>query len=156
MAKNGKPQMRPQHRAKMHVHRGDMVLILTGRTERHGKQDEEEQERDRELSASRWRDKGERGRVERVFPRTNRVIVENHKLVKRHVKASAANRQSGIIEKAMPIHASNVMVICTECDKPTRIAYERVPQGQDQKVRVRRICKRCGKPIQEQTRTVKE
>src|SRR5262249_5504760 len=99
MAKNKKPQMRPQHQAKMHVHRGDTVLILTGRTERRV-HEEDERDRDREASAARWRDKGGRGRVERFSPRTTRVIVENHKLVKRHEKAGGANRQSGIIEKA--------------------------------------------------------
>jgi large subunit ribosomal protein L24 len=58
----------------------------------------------------------------------------------------------GIIEKAMPLDASNVMVVCTECGKPTRIAHERVPMGTDQKERTRRVCKKCGKPIAEHTR----
>jgi large subunit ribosomal protein L24 len=44
------------------------------------------------------------------------------------------------------------MVICTECGEPTRIAHERVPMGTDQKMRTRRVCKRCGKPIEEHTR----
>lgn len=117
----------PHHQAKLHVHKGDDVLILTGK------------------------DRGEKGKVEKTFPRSHRVLVEGRNLVKRHSKPSQTNRQGGIIEKSMPIHASNVMVICTECGLPTRIAHDRVPQGTDQKLRVRRICKRCGKAIADQT-----
>jgi len=80
------------------------------------------------------------------------VIVEGLNIAKKHMRAGRGVLQSGIIEKAMPIHASNVMVQCTECGKPTRIAHERVPMGVDQKVRTRRVCKQCGKPIQEHTR----
>lgn len=123
----------PHHLAHLFVHTGDEVLILTGK------------------------DRGERGRVERTYPRSGRVVVEGRNLAKRHLKASGASRPAGIIEKPMPLNVSNVMVICTECGKPTRIGHERVAQGQDQRVRVRRVCKRadCGKPIQEQNRTVR-
>lgn len=125
-----KPPLRPHHLAKLHVHTGDEVVIIAGK------------------------DRGTRGKVERTFPRSSRVIVEGRNLAKRHTKPGGQNRVGGIIEKAMPLHASNVMVICTECGQPTRIAHDRVEQGQDQKVRVRRICKHCGKPIQEQSRMV--
>jgi large subunit ribosomal protein L24 len=121
--------MKPIHKAKMNVHKGDTVLITTGK------------------------DKGSQGRVERTFPRTDRVIVEGKNIAKRHLKASGTTRQAGIIEKPMPLHVSNVMVVCTECGKPTRVAHDRVPQGQDQKVRVRRICKQCGRAIQEHSYT---
>jgi large subunit ribosomal protein L24 len=124
--------LKPLHKAKLHVHKGDTVKIIAGK------------------------DRGQEGRVERTFPRTERVIVEGHNVYKRHMKARGPTQPGGIIEKAMPIHASNVMVICTECGQPTRIAHDRVPQGTDQKVRVRRICKKCGKPIQERTRTTGE
>ena len=127
-----KKPLTPHHLAHLHVLKGDDVLILTGKDG----------------------DRGQRGRVEKTFPRSNRVIVEGHKLVKKHVKA-AQNQPAGIIEKSMPINASNVMVICTECDKPTRIAHDRVPQGADQKVRVRRICKKCGQPILDRSREVR-
>jgi large subunit ribosomal protein L24 len=121
----------PHHKAHLNVLKGDTVLIISGK------------------------DRGEKGRIERTFPRSSRVIVEGHNLVKRHVKATPGARQAGIIDKAMPLHVSNVMVICTECDKPTRVAHERVPQGPDQRVRVRRICKQCGKPIQDHSREVR-
>ena len=119
---------KPLHLAKLHVHRGDTVLLLAGK------------------------DRGKTGKVVRAMPRDNKVIVEGINIVKKHVKAGRANMQSGIIEKAMPVHASNVMVQCTACGKPTRIAHERVAQGADQKVRTRRVCKKCGEAIQESTR----
>jgi len=119
---------KPLHLAKLHVHKGDNVLILAGK------------------------DRGQRGVVQQAMPRDNKVLVEGHNLVKKHVRAGRGVLQSGIIEKPMPLHASNVMVICTECGEPTRIGHERVPMGTDQKLRTRRVCKRCGKPIEEHTR----
>ena len=127
MAENEHRQ-KPLHLAKLHVHKGDTVLVLTGK------------------------DRGKRGLVQRAMPRENKVIVEGINIYKKHVRAGRAGVQPGIIEKAMPLHASNVQVICTECGKPTRIAHERVPMGADQKERVRRVCKQCGQPIQEHTR----
>lgn len=122
-----KYEQKPLHLAKLNVHRGDTVLVLTGK------------------------DRGKRGTVQRAMPRENKVIVEGVNIAKKHMKAGRG-MQAGIIEKAMPLHASNVMVVCTECGKPTRIGHERVPQGTDQKERVRRVCKQCGQPIQEHTR----
>ena len=120
-------QRKPLHLAKLHVHKGDTVLVLAGK------------------------DRGKRGKVLSTMPRDNKVIVEGLNIVKKHVRAGATVA-AGIIEKAMPLHVSNVMVICTECGQPTRIAHERVPMGADQKMRTRRVCKRCGKPIEEHTR----
>ena len=120
-------ERKPLHLAKLHVHKGDTVLVLAGK------------------------DRGKEGTVVRTFPRESKVIVEGVNIVKKHVRAGRG-MQSGIIEKAMPLHASNVMVKCTECGKPTRIGHERVAMGTDQKERTRRVCKQCGQPIQEHTR----
>jgi large subunit ribosomal protein L24 len=119
---------KPLHLAKLHVHKGDTVLVLAGK------------------------DRGKEGKVLRTLPRENRVLVEGVNIVKKHVRAGRANVQPGIIEKPMPLHVSNVMVKCTECGKPTRIAHERVSMGMDQRERTRRVCKQCGKPIEEHTR----
>lgn len=121
-------ERKPLHLAKLHVHKGDTVLVLAGK------------------------DRGKTGTVLRAMPRENKVIVEGINIVKKHMRAGRSNVQAGIIEKSMPLHVSNVMVKCTECGKPTRIAHERVPMGTDQKVRTRRVCKQCGQPIQEHTR----
>ena len=119
---------KPLHRAKLHVHKGDTVMVLTGK------------------------DRGKEAVVERAMPRENKVIVTGINIAKKHVRA-ARGAQAGIIEKAMPIHASNVMVKCPSCGNFTRIAHDRVAQGTDQKERVRRICKKCGQPIHENTRS---
>jgi large subunit ribosomal protein L24 len=128
MATNPK-ERKPLHRAKLHVHKGDTVLVLTGK------------------------DRGKQATVERTMPRENRVVVEGINIAKKRVRASRGVLQAGIIEKAMPLHASNVMVVCPSCHEPTRIAHDRVVQGADQKERIRRICKKCGQPITEQTRS---
>jgi large subunit ribosomal protein L24 len=128
MATNPK-ERKPLHRAKLHVHKGDTVLVLTGK------------------------DRGKQATVERTMPRENRVVVEGINIAKKRVRASRGVLQAGIIEKAMPLHASNVMVVCPSCHEPTRIAHDRVVQGADQKERIRRICKKCGQPIIEQTRS---
>ena len=121
-------EQKPLHLAKLHVHKGDSVLVLSGK------------------------DRGKTGTVVRAFPRENKVIVEGINIAKKHMRAGRGVTQAGIIEKPMPLHASNVMVKCTECHEPTRIAHERVPMGTDQKIRTRRVCKQCGQPIQEHTR----
>jgi large subunit ribosomal protein L24 len=125
---NNKHEQKPLHLAKLHVHKGDTVRVLAGK------------------------DRGKEGTVVRTMPRENKVIVEGMNIAKKHVKRGRA-MQAGIIEKPMPLHASNVMVMCTECGQPTRIAHERVPMGADQKERTRRVCKKCGKPIEERTRS---
>ncbi len=57
------------------------------------------------------KDRGRQGKILKVFPNTNRVIIEGVNLVKRHTKPNQANPQGGIVEKEAPIHASNVMLL---------------------------------------------
>jgi len=85
-----------------------------------------------------------RGRVIGVFPKEQRLLVEGINIMKRAVRQSQKVRQGGIIEGPGPIHVSNVMLICPNCDKPTRVGYRRKEDGS--KVR---ICKKCGKDIDE-------
>lgn len=88
------------------------------------------------------KDKGKRGRVRTVLPKENRVVVESINIYKRHVRRGRA-RQTGIIEFEAPLNASNVMVVCTNCDRPTRIGYDAQEDGA--KVRV---CKHCDQIIE--------
>ena len=83
--------------------------------------------------------KGEkaRGEVKSIDARTQRVIVEGQNLNKRHVKAGMA-KQTGIIEQEASIHVSNVVLICPNCNKPSRVGSRKLEDGS--KVR---ICKRC-------------
>ena len=66
-------------------------------------------------------DRGKRGRVLRVDPTANRVIVEGVNLVFRHLRRSQKNPQGGRIRREAPISASNVMPIDPETNKPSRI-----------------------------------
>ena len=83
------------------------------------------------------KDRGDEGDVMRVFPKEGRVIVEGVNVAKKHQRAMRATMQAGIIDKDMPMPASNVAIICGSCGRPTRIGYRF--EG-DHKVR---ICKKC-------------
>lgn len=102
----------------MKIRRDDNVLIIAGK------------------------DRGKRGRVHRVYPDENRVVVEGVNIIKRHTKPTGTIRQAGIVEREAPIHASNVMLICTKCDRPTRIGFRIIEGGS--KVR---ICSSCHEVI---------
>jgi len=95
--------------------------------------------RDDEVMVVRGRDKGRRGKVQRVIRDKDKVLVEGINMVKRHYKAGAqGTRQAGIVDKEMPMDASKVMPICPACDKPTRIAVKVLDDGSKS-----RVCKHC-------------
>jgi large subunit ribosomal protein L24 len=74
-------------------------------------------------------DRGKEGKVLKVFPATNRIIVEKVNMVKRHTRASKDVPQGGIIEKECPINASNVMLVCPNTGKATRIGKDVLSDG---------------------------
>jgi len=82
--------------------------------------------------------KGKVGKVLKVFPDTNRIIVEKVRLVKRHTRPRSQTEKGGIIEKEAPIHISNVLLVCPKCSKPTRTGTGVLTDGS--KVRVCRSC----------------
>jgi large subunit ribosomal protein L24 len=85
------------------------------------------------------RDKGRRGKVQRVIPDKGKALVEGLNMVKRHLRAGAEGaRQAGIIDKEMPIDTSKLMPVCPACDKPTRVAIKVLENGSKA-----RMCKRC-------------
>lgn len=100
--------------AKVQIKKGDEVLVITGKA------------------------KGKRGKVQQVFPDEGRVIVEGVNIVKRHTRPNRQVMQGGIIEKAAPIHVSNVMIWCEKCNAPRRINHK---EENGKKVRV---CNKCG------------
>jgi len=106
-------------RAKLHVKKGDMVMVITGK------------------------DAGKKGRVLEVFPDKSRVVVEKVNIVKKHQRPTRSMPQGGIIDKEAPIHSSNVMLYCTECNSVTRKSVKITAEG---KVRV---CKKCGHTLPE-------
>lgn len=88
------------------------------------------------------KEKGKRGRVLSVHPSKDRLLVEKINIIKRHMKPSRKYAQGGIIEKEAPIHISNVMLVCTKCNKPTRIGNTVLQNG-----RKVRVCKKCREVI---------
>lgn len=102
---------------KLHVRKGDTVYILTGK------------------------DAGKRGKVLQALPSRRKVVVEGVNVVKRHSRPTKALPQGGIVEKEAPIDSSNVMLVCTKCNKPTRVAKKLVDD------KYYRACKRCGEII---------
>ena len=84
------------------------------------------------------KDKGKNGKVLRVIPKKDRVIVEKINMIKRHMKPNQQTRQGGILEKESPIHISNLMLICSKCTDPTRVGYKTL----DDQHKVR-YCKKC-------------
>jgi large subunit ribosomal protein L24 len=85
------------------------------------------------------RDRGKQGKVLRVFPKTGRLTVERVHMIKRHTRPTQQMQQGGIIEREGTIHLSNVMLLCTKCDRGVRIGHRVLDNGE--KVR---ICRRCG------------
>ena len=81
----------------MKLRKGDTVRVITGK------------------------DKGREGIVERVFPSQDKVIVNGVNTASKHAKARRANDKAGIIDRDMPIHASNVMLV--HKGKPVRVGY---------------------------------
>ena len=102
-------------RRRMKIVKGDRVVVLTGK------------------------DAGLEGTVERVLPAVNKVMVEGVNVVKRHQAPTRDVQQGGIIDKTLPVDASNVAVVSPSDGKPTRVGYRFTPEGT--KVRV---CKRTG------------
>lgn len=84
------------------------------------------------------KEKGKKGKVAQVIPTTGKVVIENVNVVSRHKKPRSAQDKGGIMKKAAPIDASNVMVVCPSCGKATRVAHK-VIDGEKA-----RVCKKCG------------
>jgi len=85
------------------------------------------------------RDAGKRGKILKVLPGKNRVIVQGVSFIKRHTKPNPQrNIKGGIAEREASIHASNVMILCGECGSRTRIGAKRLEDG-----RKVRMCRKC-------------
>ena len=99
---------------KMHVKRGDTVKVIAGK------------------------DKGKEGKIVTAIPEKGKVIVEGIAIAKKHQKARVQGQESGIIHMETPIDASNVMRVCSKCEKPARTGVKILEDGS--KVR---YCKKC-------------
>ena len=100
----------------MKLKKGDTVVVIAGK------------------------DKGKEGEIIRALPRENKVVVSGVNIAKKHQKQTSQTMQGGIIDRDMPMHASNVMLL--HKGKPTRVGYK--IQADGTKVRV---AKRTGEVI---------
>ncbi len=105
---------------KTKLRTGDTVLVIAGK------------------------DRGKTGKIKKILYKKNRVIVENINIRKKHIKGQ------GIVEFEAPIHISNVMLVCPNCKKPTKIAIK-LENGKKF-----RVCKKCGQVIDEISKPKKE
>jgi large subunit ribosomal protein L24 len=107
---------------KLHLKKNDQVLVTAGKN------------------------RGARGRVMRVVigkgkeHQEPKAIIERVNMIKRHTRPNPNKGiQGGILEREAPISVANLMVICPECGKPSRIGRKRLDDGGSQ-----RVCKACG------------
>ena len=85
------------------------------------------------------KDRGKKGRVLKVLPEKNRVVVEGVNVIKRHTKPNPQRQiKGGVVEREAALHASNVQLLCPECGKPTRLGKKILGDG-----RKVRICRKC-------------
>ena len=89
----------------MKLKKGDKVIVIAGKN------------------------RSETGTVVRVLPKDNLVVIDGINMVKKHRRATTRARSGQIIEKAMPLHASNVMLLDPKSGKPTRIKIVRTDGG---------------------------
>lgn len=98
----------------MAIREGDKVVIISGK------------------------DRGRESRVARVLSKQGSVVVENVNTAKRHQKARGRTLQAGIVDKDLPIHISNVMLVCEQCG-PVRVRAGFSDSGHKY-----RSCVKCG------------
>ena len=109
----------------LNVKKGDTVVVISGK------------------------DKGKKGKVLIAHPAEERVVVQNTAMIVRHVKPRKQGEPGGRIDKEGTIDASNVMLVCPKCDKPTRVAHtmKEVEISGKKTQKSVRVCKKCGKVI---------
>jgi len=88
------------------------------------------------------KNRGKSGKVLRVLPKKEAVIIERLNFAKPHLRAGGPHGKGGIVEKEAPIRISNVQLLCGKCNRPTRIGKKVLQDGK--KIR---ICRKCGEAI---------
>jgi large subunit ribosomal protein L24 len=88
------------------------------------------------------KEKGKKGRVLKIQPDDNSLIVEKVNFVKRHQRPTQKQRKGGIVEKEGPIYLSKVLFHCTKCDRGTKLGVVVREDGTKQ-----RFCRRCKETV---------
>jgi len=109
----------------MKIKKGDLVLIVSGK------------------------DRGKTGKVLESLPKEEKIMVEGINLKKKHMKPKREGEKGQIVELSFPIPASKTKLICTRCQKPTRVGYifKEDSLSASKEKKKYRICRKCGKEI---------
>ena len=102
----------------MQIRKNDSVMVISGK------------------------EKGKTGKVLRVLPKEDSVLIERLNWVKRHSRPRGPKQPGGIMEKEASIPVSNLMIMCDKCNAPVRIGHKILNDGG--KIR---ICRRCGEAL---------
>jgi len=100
---------------KFKLKKGDKVIVVAGKA------------------------RGQQGKIARVFPGENKVVIEGINLVKKRERSRREGKKGQVLEKAAPLDASNVQIFCAGCGKGGRVGYK---LEQNAKIRICRRCKR--------------
>ena len=103
---------------KLRLRKDDFVIVLSGK------------------------DRGKKGKILRIFPDKNRVVVERVNFVKKHTRPTQSNPKGGILERESPIHASNLALLCAKCNAPRRTRSLTMENGNKA-----RVCVKCGETL---------
>ncbi len=101
----------------MRIKKGDKIQVISGK------------------------DNGKQGKVIDVFPSDNKVAVEKINIIKKHLRPKKQGEKGEIVEIAVPMNVSNVILVCPKCSKLTRIEYK------INKKEKNRVCKKCSELI---------
>jgi large subunit ribosomal protein L24 len=105
---------------RMKIRKNDMVMVISGNS------------------------RGKSGKVLKVYPEKNRLIVEGVNIIKRHTRPNQKNPQGGIVQKEAPIHASNVMIVDPKTNQTTRVGMKVTRDETTGKKRRMRVAKATG------------
>ena len=104
----------------MKIRKNDMVMVIAGNA------------------------RGKTGKVLKVYPEKERVIIEGVNIIKRHTKANQKNPQGGIVQREASIHVSNVMLLDPKTNEPTRVGMKVVTDATTGHKRRMRVAKASG------------
>ena len=104
----------------MKIRKNDMVMVVAGNA------------------------RGKTGKVLKVYPDRERIIIEGVNIIKRHTKASQKNPQGGIVQREATIHVSNVMLLDPKTNEPTRVGLKVIKDPSSGKTRRMRVAKASG------------
>lgn len=102
-------------RANKNIRKNDVVMVMSGKS------------------------KGKSGRVLKINPSKNSVIIEKVNFIKKHQRPTSQMKQGGIIEREGPVKLDAVMLVCPKCNKPVRVRVERVQAGDKNRLCI--VCK---------------